>query len=136
MCTTAYILVACKLSLWKGRYTFRHDTVLHKIIESCKSFILNIKQAVTISPKSSIKFVKRRTKVSLKRTLPVGILHQVSDIGLGSSGRSRWQLLLSNSHCFHSAKTWYYNILQCFKKGHTHRINMSLWRKHGIMAQY
>ena len=57
VCTTAHILGACKVSLQQGRYTFRHDTVLHKIIESLKSFILNIKQTVPISPKSSIKFV-------------------------------------------------------------------------------
>ena len=43
------------------------------------SFILNIKQAVPISPKASIKFVKKRTKLPHKRTPPVGILHQTSD---------------------------------------------------------
>ena len=62
--TTAHILGACKVLLEQGRYTFRHDTVLHKIIqkfESFKSFILNIKQTVPISPKSSIKFVKKGT---------------------------------------------------------------------------
>ena len=53
----------------------RHDTVLHKIIESLKSLILNIKQAVPISPKSFIKFVKRGTKVARKRTPPAGIIH-------------------------------------------------------------
>ena len=79
MCITADILGPCKVLLQQGRYTFRHDTVLHKIIESLKSFILNIKQAVPISPKSSIKLVKKGTKVSRKRTPPVGILHQTSD---------------------------------------------------------
>ena len=79
VCTTAHILGACKISLQQGRYMFRHDTVLHKIIESLKSFILNIKQAVPISPKPFIKFVKKGTKVPNKRTPPVGILRQASD---------------------------------------------------------
>ena len=48
-------------------------------LESLKSFILNIKQTVPISHKSSIKFVKKGTKVPHKRTPPVGILHQASD---------------------------------------------------------
>ena len=79
VCTTAHILGACKVSLQQGRYTFRHDTVLHKVIESLKSFIINIKQAVPISPESSSKFVKKVTKVPRKRTPPVGILHHASD---------------------------------------------------------
>ena len=79
VCTTAHILEACKVSLQQGRYTFRHDTVLRKIIESLKSFILNIKQTVPISPKSFIKFAKKGNKVLHKRTPPVGILHQGSD---------------------------------------------------------
>ena len=54
--------------------------------------MLNIKQAVPISPKSSIKFVKKGTKVSRKRTPSVGILHQASD----------WVLLadLDGNYCF------------------------------------
>ena len=51
VCTTAHILGACKVSLQQGRYTLRHDIVLCKIIECLKSFILNIKQSVPISPK-------------------------------------------------------------------------------------
>ena len=92
VCTTAHILGGCKLSLQQGRYTFRHDTVLHKIIESLKSVILNIKQEVPIFPKSSIKFVKKGTKVPCKRTPPVGILHQASD----------WVLLadIDSNYCF------------------------------------
>ena len=60
--------------------------------ESLKTFILNIKQAVPISPESSIKFVKRGTKVLHKRTPPVDILHQASD----------WVLLtnLDANYCF------------------------------------
>ena len=91
MCTTTHILGACKVLLKQGRYEFRHDTVLHKIIESLKSFILNIKQTVPISPKSFIKFVKKGTNVPCKRTPPVGILHHTD-----------WVLLadIDNNYCF------------------------------------
>ena len=92
ICTTAHILGASKVSLQQGRYTFRHDTVLRKVIEALKTFILNIKEAVPISPKSSIKFVKKGTKVPCKRSPPVGILHHASD----------WVLLadLNSNYCF------------------------------------
>ena len=106
MCIMAYILGAYKVSLQQVRYTFRHDTVLHKIIKSLKSFILSIKQAAPISPKSSFKSVKMGTKVPGKRTSPVGILHQTSD----------WVLL----HDFHSAKIWYYKFANVFLKDCTH----------------
>ena len=76
VCTTTLILGACKVSLQQGRYKFRHGTALHKIIESLKSFILNIKQTVPISPKSFIKFVKKGTKVPCTRTPPFYIRHQ------------------------------------------------------------
>ena len=76
VCSSAHVLGACKVSLQQGRYTFRHDTVLRKGIESLKSYILNIKRAV---PESSIKFVNKGTKVPHKRTPPVVILHQASD---------------------------------------------------------
>ena len=92
VCTTAHILGACKVSLQQGRYTFRHDTVLREVTEVLKTFILNIKDTVPISPKSSIKFVKKGTRVSRKRTPPVGILHDASD----------WILLvdLNKTYCF------------------------------------
>ena len=106
VCTTTHILGACKVSLKQGRYTFGHITVLHKIIESLKIFLLNIKQTVPISPKSFIKFVKKGTKVPPKRTPPVGILHQTSD----------WVLLadIDNNYCFpiHIAFTQQDLILQ------------------------
>ena len=54
VCTTAHILGACKVSLQQGRYTFRDDTVLREVIEVLKTLILNIKDTVPISPKSSI----------------------------------------------------------------------------------
>ena len=34
VCTTAHILEACKVLLLQGRYTFRHDTVLHQLIKA------------------------------------------------------------------------------------------------------
>ena len=51
VCTTAHILGARKVSLQQGRYTFRHDTVLREVIEALKTFILNLKDTVPISPK-------------------------------------------------------------------------------------
>ena len=92
VCTTAHILGACKVSLQQGRYTFRHDTVLGKVIEAPKTLILNIKETVPISAKSSIKVVKKGTKVPCKRSPPVGILHHASD----------WVLLadLNSNYCF------------------------------------
>ena len=78
VCTTSHILGACKVSLQQGRYKFRQDTVLHEVIEVLKTFVLNIKDTVPISPKLSIKFVRKGTKVPRKRT-PVGILHHASD---------------------------------------------------------
>ena len=79
VCTTAHILGACKVSLLQGRYTFRHYTVLLQVIEALKTFISNIKEAVPISVKSSIKFLKKEAKVPRKRSPPVGILHHASD---------------------------------------------------------
>ena len=87
VCTTAHILGASRVSLLQGRYTFRHDTVLHQVIAALKTFISNIKEVVPISPKTSIKFVKKGAKVPCKRSPPLGILHHASD-GLGSYSRS------------------------------------------------
>ena len=92
VCTTAHILGACKVALQQGKYTFRHDTVLHQVMEALQTFISNIKEAVPISAKSSIMFVKKGAKVPCKRTPPVGILHYASD----------WVLLadLNSNYCF------------------------------------
>ena len=62
------------------------------VIEVLKTFNLNIKDTVPISPKSSIKFVRKGTKVPCKRTPPVVILHHASD----------WILLadLNKTYCF------------------------------------
>ena len=92
VCTTGHILGACKVALQQGRYTFRHDTVSHQVIEALQTFISNIKEGVPISAKSSIMFVKKGAKLPRKRTPPVGILHCVSD----------WVLLagLNSYYCF------------------------------------
>ena len=79
VCTTAHILEACKVSLQQGRYTFRYDTVLCEVIKVLQTFILNIKDTVPTSPKSSIKFVSKRAKLPCKKAPPVGILHHASD---------------------------------------------------------
>ena len=55
---------ACKVLLQQRRYTFRQDTALHEVIEVLKTFILNIKDTVLISPKSSIKFEIRNKSAS------------------------------------------------------------------------
>ena len=44
-------------------------TVLHQVIEALKTFISNIKGAVPISAKSSITFVKKRSKSGLAKEL-------------------------------------------------------------------
>ena len=90
VCTTAHILGACKVSLLQGRYTCRHDTVLRQVIAALKTCISNIKEAVPVSAKASIKFVKKRAKLCHKRYPPVGILHHASD----------WVLIVDlNSNC-------------------------------------
>ena len=62
------------------------------MIAALKSFISNIKEAVPISAKTPIKFVKKGAKVPLKRSPPVGILHHASD----------WVLIadLNRNYCF------------------------------------
>ena len=79
VCTAAYILWAYKVSLQQKRYTFSHDTVLRKVTEALKTFILSLKEAVPISANSSIKFVKKWAKMRRKRAPPVSILHHASD---------------------------------------------------------
>ena len=79
VCTTASILGSCKVSLKQRRYTFRHNSVLHEVIEVLKNFNLNIKDTVSISAIRSTKFVRKGVKVLRNRTPPVGILHHASD---------------------------------------------------------
>ena len=70
VCTTAYFLGACKVSLLQGRYPFSHDTVLRHVIAALKTFISNIREAVPISAKTSIKFLNKGVKVPRKRSPP------------------------------------------------------------------
>ena len=62
VCTTAHIIGVYKVALQQGTYTFRHNTVVRKVIEALEAFILNIKEAVPIPAKSSMKFVKEGAK--------------------------------------------------------------------------
>ena len=71
--TTAHILGACKVALQQGRYTFRHDTVLHQVIEALQTFISNIKEVVPISAKSSIMFVNKEQKCLAKGLLQLAL---------------------------------------------------------------
>ena len=91
VCTTAHVFGACKVPLLEGIYTFRHGNVLRQVIEILKTYVSNIKEAVPISAKSSIPFVKKGAKVTGKRAPLVGILHQASD----------WVLLadLNSNYC-------------------------------------
>ena len=70
----------------------QHNTALREVIEVLKTFIVNLKDTVPISAKSSIKFVRKGAKVTRKRTPPVGILHHAS----------QWILLadLNKNCCF------------------------------------
>ena len=90
--TTAHILGACKVSLLQRRYTFRHDPVLHQVIAGPRPSISNIKEAVPISARWSIKLLKTGAKVPHKRSPPVGNLHYASG----------WVLLadLNSNYCF------------------------------------
>ena len=63
---------------------------MHKVIEALKTFILNVKEAISISAQSSIRFVKKGAKLPCKISPPFGILHHASD----------WVLLADlNSDC-------------------------------------
>ena len=75
VCTNAHISRACKISLQQGRYTFRGDTVFRGVFEVLKTFIVNLKDTVPLSAKSSIKFVRKGAKMTGKRTPSVGIFH-------------------------------------------------------------
>ena len=79
VCTSARILGAFEVLLQQKRYTFRHDTVLHKVTEAFKTFILNVKEAIPISAKSSLNFVKKRRKCALQKDCSGWYLHHASD---------------------------------------------------------
>ena len=54
VCTTVHLFEASKVSLQQGRYMFRLNTVLHKVIQALKTLILNIKEPpISITLQSS-----------------------------------------------------------------------------------
>ena len=66
---------------------------MRQVIEALKTFFSMIKEAVPISAKLSVMFVKKGGKVPCKRTPPVGILHHASDRVLPAD--------LNSHYCFH-----------------------------------
>ena len=77
ICTTAHVLSACKTALTKGRYTFRHDSVLRELLAAIKKFsneIASPPQAV-----HKIKFVKADMPTSSRKSKPIGLLHHTRD---------------------------------------------------------
>ena len=99
ICTLPHILGACKVALKQGRYTFRHDAVLSKIVSYLTDFIGKVKP--TPMTETFIKFVKKGTakRKPKKRKPPTGLLHFASD----------WCILVDNnkeySFPFHIALT-------------------------------
>ena len=78
--SSSHVLVACKVALSQGRFTFRHDNFLRIIITNIRSSIKNIKSKVPASKQPiKKKFVKKGTRVKNKNSSPSGILHQASD---------------------------------------------------------
>ena len=86
VCTTAHILGTCKVSLQQGRYIFTHHTVLCSVTEALKAFIVNIKEAVPVPAKSSIKFPKKRSNIVTEKDF--SHWYFTSYIRLGSFSRS------------------------------------------------
>ena len=88
ICTTAYVLSACKTALTKGRYSFRHDSVIRELLAATKKFSNEI-----ASPKGKavhkIKFVKAGMPTSSRKSKPTGLLYHtrnwlfMSDLGSG-----------------------------------------------------
>ena len=77
VCTVAHILGACKVSLQQGRYTFRHDSVLSKLVESIKEFLKGAKPIP--SKNHTVKFVKAGTRSKNSYSKHHGILHLAGD---------------------------------------------------------
>ena len=74
-CTLAHILGACKISLQRGRFTYRHNSILLKLIDTQKANCIPNE----ISQTKKILFVKSGTP-SLKRTTnKSGILFLVNE---------------------------------------------------------
>ena len=90
--------------------------MLSGVIEVLKTFLVNLKDTVPISAKSSIKFVRKGAKVIRKRTPPVGILHHASQwILLADLDKNCWCVKLSAVEVGARAYCSKY-VLCCFKK--------------------
>ena len=76
-CTLAHILGACKISLQQGHFTYRHDSVLSKLIDSLKAFMNSIPNKGTQNKK--ICFVKSGTPPPKRSTNKSGILYSTND---------------------------------------------------------
>ena len=80
ICTTAHVLGSCKVALSQGRFTFRHDSVLSDIVESLKSFLLELPQTAPHKA-NKIAFVKQGKYLPKSDAKPkaTGILHLAND---------------------------------------------------------
>ena len=81
ICTPAHILSACPVSLDQPRFSWRHDSVLHGIVEAIKKVATNITDiGKTSNKKSGMNFVRPGTKVPKpKQYQHRGFLHKASD---------------------------------------------------------
>ena len=78
-CTITHILSGCYFSLKKGRYSYRHDLVLTKLVADIENFL---EKKGNSTPKiiNKIKFVKEGTRIKNKpHKASTGILHLSND---------------------------------------------------------
>ena len=79
--TIIHSLTCCQVALDQGRITFRHDSVLNRLISRIKDVIISIRKKG--DPKSqSIKFVPEGTRVRnppKSKSSPSGLLHFATD---------------------------------------------------------
>ena len=76
-CTLAHVLGSCNIYLQQGRFKYRNDSVLLKLIDSLKVFINGILNKVTQNKK--ICFVKSGTAPPKRVTNKSGILFLAND---------------------------------------------------------
>ena len=77
LCTTRHILSACDTSLLQGRFTWRHNSILHALIDCIREF--KVPNNTQPRPKH-VRFVKEGTKVPKPTPQrPSGILHHATD---------------------------------------------------------
>ena len=82
ICTSAHILGACKIALYQGRFSFRHDKVLCELVVILKNFLSSYKP----SKSSVINFTNFVREGKKPKTAPrkgfLGVLHSASDWNL------------------------------------------------------